>query len=80
LINTKLKDNEYKLTVRGSEVAIFAKDSKGIFNGIQTLIQLLSSKSPIPNLEITDAPKFQWRGMHLDVSRHFFLKNSSKNT
>ena len=78
LINTKLKDNEYKLTVRGSEVAIFAKDSKGIFNGIQTLIQLLSSKSPIPNLEITDAPKFQWRGMHLDVSRHFFPKEFIK--
>ena len=78
LINTKLKDYEYKLTVRGSEVAIFAKDSKGIFNGIQTLIQLLSFKSPIPNLEITDAPKFQWRGMHLDVSRHFFPKEFIK--
>lgn len=77
-INKKLKENEYKLTIRGAEVAISAKDNKGIFNGIQTLIQLLSSNSSIPNLEITDFPKFQWRGMHLDVSRHFFPKEFIK--
>ena len=57
IINKKLKDNEYRLTIRDAEVAIFAKDNKGIFSGIQTLIQLLSSNSPIPNLEITDSPK-----------------------
>ena len=78
IINKKLKDNEYRLTIRDAEVAIFAKDNKGIFSGIQTLIQLLSSNSPIPNLEITDSPKFQWRGMHLDVSRHFFPKEFIK--
>lgn len=78
LIDKKLKSDEYRLNVRGAEVAIFAKNNKGIFNGIQTLIQLLSSGAPIPNLEITDAPKFQWRGMHLDVSRHFFPKEFIK--
>lgn len=76
--NKNFKENEYKLTIRGSEVAIFSKNNKGIFNGIQTLIQLLSSNAKIPNLEITDSPKFSWRGMHLDCSRHFFTVDEVK--
>ncbi len=50
----------------------------GVFYGIQTLLQLLPPKiktsADIPCLRIHDYPRFQWRGMHLDVSRHFFPK------
>src|SRR4029079_6009546 len=54
----------------------------GVFYGIQTLIQLLpvsndkpktvNDKLPIPFVSITDYPRFFYRGMHLDVCRHFF--------
>jgi hexosaminidase len=55
-------------------------DDEGVFYGIQTLIQLLpiqnqKSKNQtlqIPQLSITDYPRFPYRGLHLDVSRHFF--------
>jgi len=55
-------------------------DSTGIFYGIQTLIQLLPTPNPklktqilsIPQLTITDYPRFAYRGLHLDVGRHFF--------
>lgn len=57
-------------------------DKNGIFYGIQTLIQLLpiqdqkpksqKTQLSIPQLTISDYPRFTYRGMHLDVSRHFF--------
>lgn len=49
---------------------------EGIFHAVQSLIQLLPTdkKMPliIPSVEIHDYPRFEYRGMHLDVSRHFF--------
>ncbi|HRH37455.1 MAG TPA: glycoside hydrolase family 20 zincin-like fold domain-containing protein, partial [Flavobacteriales bacterium] len=50
-------------------------DRAGIFHGIQTLLQMLPPRGDEPAiacLTITDSPRFEWRGMHLDVSRHFF--------
>ena len=48
--------------------------SAGVFYGLQSLIQLLpAGNSPeIPCLDIQDSPRYRWRGMHLDVCRHFF--------
>lgn len=73
---------EYQLNVSKNTINIFALDNPGIFYGIQTLIQLLpiekSSVLNIPCLQINDAPRYQWRGMHLDCSRHFFTKNEVK--
>ncbi len=61
-------DVNKSITIRGSR--------KSIFHGIQTLLQLLPStkNSPlsIPQLSIKDYPRFAYRGMHLDVGRHFF--------
>ena len=66
----------YNLSISKNEVVVKATEAHGIFYGIQTLIQLLplekSLEIKIPCLSITDEPKFQWRGMHLDVCRHFF--------
>ncbi|WP_124641056.1 glycoside hydrolase family 20 protein [Amniculibacterium aquaticum] len=78
--NTKLKEDFYTLTV-GKTVVIEARDGKGIFYGIQTLIQLIHenlSKGQMQYLKIEDRPDFQWRGMHLDCSRHFFSKDFVK--
>ncbi len=73
----------YNLTVSAKEVLIAAATPAGIFNGIQTLFQLLPPeifgnkviegiKWNLPLVKITDKPRFQWRGYLLDVSRHFF--------
>lgn len=63
-----------EITKKSIEIAS-ENNTDGVFCGIQTLIQLLpttTSNIEIPQLSIKDAPRFQYRGMHLDVSRHFF--------
>lgn len=82
---TALGDEGYRLSVGSSEVDIEAATSAGLFYGIQTFRQLLppSTYGPtvvpgfsceVPEVEIADRPRFGWRGMMLDVSRHFFPK------
>lgn len=73
---------EYQLNVSSNSVKIFATSNTGIFYGIQTLIQLLpiekNNQLTISCLQINDGPRYQWRGMHLDCSRHFFTKQEVK--
>jgi hexosaminidase len=68
--------NQYQLKVNQNAITIIASSDTAAFYGIQSLIQLLpTSKSAeliVPVVEITDYPRFDYRGMHLDVSRHFF--------
>jgi len=64
----------YKLTVTPQNITIAAKGA-GLFYGIQTLLQLMSADGGnmhIPCVEIEDYPRFGYRGVMLDVSRHFF--------
>ena len=70
----------YVLQIKPTLISIKANTKTGIFYGIQTLLQVLkivqtSDKSAafaFPCLSITDYPNFAWRGLHLDVCRHFF--------
>ena len=74
----------YRLNVTANGVTITAAKPAGIFYGVQTLLQLLpapveskATQKPvtewvIPLVTIEDAPRFGWRGLMLDVSRHFF--------
>ena len=66
----------YKLNVSGKEINLTGDDPEGVFYGVQTLIQLLpptaASSLAVPVVNITDAPRFAYRGMMLDVGRHFF--------
>src|SRR5699024_3463591 len=76
----------YQLSVTENKVNIVAPMSDGLFYGMQTLLQLLpaqiyhtdytlvpqNTKWTIPAVDITDSPRFKYRGMHLDVGRHFF--------
>jgi len=75
----------YRLSVTPKDITIKANNAAGIFYGIQTLIQLLPKEIEsselvhdvawkVPCVEITDYPRFGWRGLMLDVSRHFFTK------
>jgi len=75
-------DEAYAVFVDYNQITISGKTNKGVFYGIQTLMQLIpqtinsASKSDdlvlIPAVKITDTPRYVYRGMHLDVSRHFF--------
>jgi hexosaminidase len=66
----------YTLQVQPTQVVLAAKAPNGIFLGTQTIRQLLPATKTtgtvaIPALEVVDKPRYQWRGMHLDVARHF---------
>lgn len=64
----------YRLTVTAERILIEAASPDGIARGIQTLRQLLSGQRAqlsVPGLIVNDAPALGWRGLHLDVSRHF---------
>ena len=67
----------YVLTVDADNgVTIEGNDAAGVFYGVQTLIQMLPTRAGVlptlPEVRITDYPRFEYRGMHLDVARHFF--------
>jgi hexosaminidase len=71
-------DNAYHFHVDNLGISIWGDSKEGLFSALQTLIQLLptENKKPftatIPSMNIADYPHFKYRGMHLDVGRHFF--------
>jgi len=74
-----LKPEAYRLHVDDKTIVVYANDKLGAFWAVSTLKQLAGESvfKPIKPLtiqaaDISDAPKFAWRGVHLDVSRHFF--------
>jgi len=79
----------YRLSVTARGVRITGGDGAGLFYGVQTFLQLLPPEVfgkevrqdvswTIPAVAIVDWPRFPWRGLHLDVSRHFFRKEFVK--
>lgn len=77
-VNTRISefDNAYFLNTSNQQITVVATSNPGVFYGIQSLIQLLPTANEnvlsIPSVNIIDHPRFDYRGMHLDVSRHFF--------
>lgn len=75
-------NESYALTTTENGVQLKAETAAGLARAIQTLRQLLppgimctdaqKSEWILPLVEIVDAPRFRWRGQHLDVCRHFF--------
>lgn len=67
-------DEEYALLINKKSIRIEAKTGRGFFYGIQSLLQMISIDSgvKVPCVKILDEPNYQYRGMHLDVCRHFF--------
>lgn len=84
LIDKSVENIEgYKLSITYNKIVISGKTPNGVFYGIQTLRQLMPADAElkdtfkvndltIPAVEITDNPRYVYRGMHLDVCRHFF--------
>ncbi|MDC0858319.1 family 20 glycosylhydrolase [Flavobacteriaceae bacterium] len=84
-----LSPEGYTLTVSDTRILINAKDASGAFYAIQTLRQLMplqleknngfqEKTISIPQVIIEDTPAFKYRGMHLDVGRHYFPKEFIK--
>ncbi len=61
----------YLLEIAQQGVRIVGAGAHGVFNGIQSLAQLLSPSGELPTGRVLDAPRFGYRGMMLDVARHF---------
>ena len=78
--NDQLGEEGYQLTVDKKMILISANTETGLFYGFQTLFQLAPANANVekpvaigvPGVKITDYPRFEWRGSHLDVCRHFF--------
>ena len=84
-----LEAEAYLLDINRENIIINASDAAGAFYGVQTLRQLLPADFEVSNgfhkklcnlpiISIKDAPEFSYRGMHLDVARHFFPKEFIK--
>lgn len=74
---TDIPDEGYQLEIDKAGVRLTAKTETGLFYGKQTLLQLLTPNG-LPYVKINDHPRFPYRGLHLDVSRHFFDKEEVK--
>ncbi|WP_316842126.1 beta-N-acetylhexosaminidase [Pedobacter gandavensis] len=87
--NPLLGNEGYQLTIKPNQILIRANKSAGLYYGAQSLVQLfpkeIESKEAVSNIrwsapcvEITDYPRVGWRGLMLDVARHFFTKEEVK--
>ena len=68
----------YTIEVTEKNIDVKAMSAAGLFYATQTLLQLADGEKNIPVCSITDEPQFGYRGMMLDVSRHFFGKDFIK--
>lgn len=81
-------EEAYSLSVKNKTIHIAGGSRKGIFNGLQSLRHLLNidhfkagqvfNQIDVPNVDIIDAPRYAWRGIMIDESRHFFGKEKIK--
>lgn len=81
--NSRLGNEGYLLNVTTQNITISANKPAGLFYGAQTLLQLIPPVKAeglvaVECTEMTDYPRFGWRGLMLDVSRHFFTKDEVK--
>src|SRR5688572_25933383 len=88
--DTRLGKEGYTLNVTPNNITVQANSPAGIFYGVQTILQLLPKEVErktaahnvswhLPVVTVIDYPRFGWRGIMLDVSRHFFPKEYVKN-
>ena len=77
-----IEKEAYEIKIMPEQVIITGEDAAGVFHGIQTLrksLPIAEAKSvALPCASINDYPCYGYRGMHLDVSRHFFTIDSVK--
>lgn len=68
------EDESYHLDIKKDKITINATSDLGALHGLETLLQIMQNNNTsffFPNAQISDFPRFTWRGLMLDVSRHF---------
>lgn len=68
------EDESYHLDIKQNKITINATSDLGALHGLETLLQMLQNNSTsfyFPNAQISDFPRFTWRGLMIDASRHF---------
>lgn len=68
------EDESYQLTIASNKIIINASNDLGALHGLETLLQLLQNNNTsfyFPVVEISDSPRFTWRGLMIDAARHF---------
>lgn len=73
-VQTETEDESYTLDVVAGNATLRAPTVVGAIRGLETLLQLVSADSTgfyLPAIHIADAPRFPWRGLLVDVGRHF---------
>ncbi|WP_426092038.1 beta-N-acetylhexosaminidase [Flavobacterium sp. DSR3-2] len=68
------EDESYELKISSNQITINATSDLGALHGLETLLQLLQNNSTsyyFPVVEISDSPRFTWRGLMIDAARHF---------
>ncbi len=87
LLPNESNKEAYNLEITRSTIRIYGNTDEGIFRGIQTLFQMIPPKIKkqhngqpfiLPACRIEDKPRFRWRGLNLDCSRHFMSKDFIK--
>ncbi|QNL51043.1 beta-N-acetylhexosaminidase [Olivibacter sp. SDN3] len=67
----QLAEEAYRLQVNSGGISLSANTTHGIFNGLQTLFQLIKDGSLVQGCNIVDFPAYQWRGYMVDVGRNY---------
>ncbi len=72
------KSGAYQMSIKGDGIAIKAFDQTGAFYAVQSIFGLIDSQNAnsLPQLSIKDAPRFDYRGVMVDVARNFHSKNA----
>ncbi|PZR54407.1 beta-N-acetylhexosaminidase [Xylanimonas oleitrophica] len=65
-------DERYTLTVSPEGVVVAAPQPVGLLHGVRTLRQLVTADGSVPAVVVRDAPRYPWRGLSVDVVRHWF--------
>ena len=68
------EDESYQLDIQNNKITINATSDLGAIHGLETLLQMLQNDANsfyFPNTKISDFPRFTWRGLMIDVARHF---------
>lgn len=80
-------DESYSLQIAGGQIQLAADGPLGVLRGLETFLQLVQqNKSPqpagfsVPDVDVHDEPRFPWRGLSLDVSRHFIPPDEIERT
>ena len=64
-------DESYQMEVTDTRIGLQAPCEWGVLHGLNTLLQLVTSAGTLPSISVQDKPRFPWRGLMIDVARHF---------